>query len=85
MSIRRIQEFQLLCEYRGAVRYCAKPGRARLLTGRSCARIHDIDVQADNNRRVSDTLFNSAHDLWNAKVVDIECVDQLESSSDIVL
>jgi hypothetical protein len=75
MSIRRIQEFQLLSKYHGAVRYCANSGRSRLLTGRRCAGIHDINVQTNDNGRVSDTLFYSSNNLWHAKVIDIEGVN----------
>jgi hypothetical protein len=55
------------------------------LTGRGRARVHDINVQADDNRRVPDAFLNSANNLGDAIVIDVECMDQLEASGDVVV
>jgi hypothetical protein len=54
-------------------------------TGRGRTGVHYIDIQADYDGRAANPLLDPANYLRNAQIVDVECVNELEASGDVVI
>lgn len=56
----------------------------QMLTSRYKGRIHDIDVKANHDRPITDSVFNLLCDPVNPKVIQIESMDKIKSCSHII-
>lgn len=55
-----------------------------IFTGRDVTRVHDIDIEADDNRSIADSSLDLVGNPIYPIVIEVKGMDQVETSGNVI-